>query len=290
MSENFTSKLNEYIRIFDEYLFSRLPRKNDDYPTVSESMRYAVEGGGKRIRPCICLAFADMICGDAAAALSPACALELVHSYSLVHDDMECMDNDDYRRGKLSVHKKFGEANGLLCGDALLTYAFSVLATGDLDDGKKVKCIRVLSEKAGIDGMIGGQEIDLSSEDNETQSDVLLKMDELKTSALLECACVLGIISAGRDDLCSAATDFGKNLGLAFQIVDDILDYLEGEDNSDIRDNKLTYVSAYTLDGARKMAENYTAAALKCLDEFSSKGFDTDFLRELSLSLLDRKK
>lgn len=286
----FEEKLKQYIEEFEQFLPTVMPIENEYYPVLARSMNYATQGGGKRIRPVIVLAVADMLCGQYRGALNFAAALEMIHSYSLVHDDLPCMDNDDYRRGKESTHKKFGEANGLLCGDALLTYAFYVCVTGDEDDSTKVKAVSLLSKYAGIDGMIGGQEIDLRGSDNCLSENELFKMDVLKTSALLSCACSLGCVYAKKTELLDIFHEYGKNVGIAFQIIDDILDFYEGENSSDIVENKTTYVSLYTLDGAYEKAKLYTDNALKCLEEIEKKGYDISFLVSLTKMLLDRRK
>lgn len=218
----------------------------------------------------------------------------MIHTYSLIHDDLPCMDDDDYRRGRLSCHKKFGEAFGLLAGDTLLTHAFGVVASSRyLSDGQKSEIIGKIAQYAGIGGMIGGQVLDLSFENGGCDDvSALTKMYSRKTGALLKCACEVGCISANADSKKrAAACEYAENLGIAFQITDDILDVtqttaaLGKPAGSDEKQHKTTFVSLNGLDNARKAAEEYTVKALKALEVFD----DRDFLVELTKYLLNRK-
>ncbi|MCD7775702.1 MAG: polyprenyl synthetase family protein [Clostridiales bacterium] len=278
--------------IFDEYtkkinseIMDFIPKTMKEYSVISDAMKYSLESGGKRIRPVLTLEFCRISGGDVDRAMPYAAAVEFVHTYSLIHDDLPCMDNDDMRRGKPSSHKMFGEATALLAGDALLTHAFTCLSSADLKPEQTVKAVKVLSEFAGVNGMIGGQAVDLAGEGKTYSVDELFLMDRLKTSALIKSACVLGCIAAENYQNIETAENFGENLGLAFQIIDDILDYLEGEENSDIVSDKSTYVSLLGIDKARETADMYTEKALSALDELAG---DTSFLRYLSEYLLGR--
>lgn len=279
------SKTEEYVRLINENIDDFIPVPDEKYSRLADAMKYACTDGGKRVRPLLCLEFADICGADVKDALPFAMGVEMIHSYSLVHDDLPCMDNDDMRRGKPSVHKKFGEGLGLLAGDALLTHAFSALLAAVCCDEKKVRAVSYLSENAGVNGMIGGQVIDTETEGKEIDAQTLFLMDKLKTSALIKCACVLGCIFGGRYDYIPYAEEFAENLGIAFQIVDDLLDFSEGADNSDIINNKATYVSLFGVDRARKLADEYTEKALKALDKIDS---DTSYLNEFALKLLKR--
>ena len=225
-------------------------------------------------------------------ALPFAAAVEFVHTYSLIHDDLPCMDNDDYRRGKLSSHKKYGEANALLAGDALLTHAFSLIAQAALDGrvsaSASVKAAAELSRLCGAAGMIGGQYIDLAYENKAATADVLFQQDALKTAALIEAACVLGLIAAdaGEEQLC-AARRFAQGLGLAFQITDDILEVTEQGVSSDEVNGKATYVSLMGMEQARERAGTYTESAVKALDIFGDQAAE---LKRLADALLRRTK
>lgn len=279
------SKTEEYVRLIDDNIEDFIPVSDEKYSRLTDAMKYACTNGGKRVRPLLCLEFANICGADVKDALPFAMGVEMIHSYSLVHDDLPCMDNDDMRRGKPSTHKKFGEGLGLLAGDALLTHAFSAMLAAVCSDDKKVRAVSYLSENAGVNGMIGGQVIDTETEGAIIDAETLFLMDKLKTSALIKCACVLGCIFGGRYDYIPYAESFAENLGIAFQIVDDLLDFAEGEDNSDIVNNKATYVSLFGADKARMLADEYTEKALKSLDKIDS---DTSYLSEFALRLLKR--
>lgn len=279
------SKTEEYVRLIDDNIEDFIPVSDEKYSRLTDAMKYACTDGGKRVRPLLCLEFANICGADVKDALPFAMGVEMIHSYSLVHDDLPCMDNDDMRRGKPSTHKKFGEGLGLLAGDALLTHAFSAMLAAVCSDDKKVRAVSYLSENAGVNGMIGGQVIDTETEGAIIDAETLFLMDKLKTSALIKCACVLGCIIGGRYDYIPYAESFAENLGIAFQIVDDLLDFAEGEDNSDIVNNKATYVSLFGVDKARMLADEYTEKALKALDKIDS---DTSYLSEFALRLLKR--
>ncbi len=265
-----------------------------DYQKVADAMQYSVEIGGKRVRPLLVLEFCKLCGGNIADALPFACALEMIHTYSLVHDDLPCMDNDDYRRGKESCHKKYGEAYAVLAGDALLTYAFQIASDAGVDDHTIVKCTRALANYSGIYGMVGGQTLDLA---NEESSDVtvarLEETDRLKTGALIRCACELGCNAAkANNEQYEAAKVYAENLGIAFQIVDDILDVTGDEATlgkavgSDAQNGKATYVTLLGLDGAKARAEELTNNALLALDVFENK----ENIVYLTKLLLQRKK
>ncbi|MBR6634942.1 MAG: polyprenyl synthetase family protein, partial [Clostridia bacterium] len=188
-------------------------------------MLYSLKNGGKRVRPMLVLEFCRVCGGDVQAALPFACAVEMIHTYSLIHDDLPCMDDDDFRRGMPSCHKQYGEATALLAGDGLLTLAFSVLSKAALSAERKIEAVKVLADCAGHLGMIGGQTMDLAHEGQKITLDQLRKTDALKTGRLIRCACALGCIAAGADEeMHKAAEKYADSIGLAFQIVDDLLD------------------------------------------------------------------
>lgn len=277
--------LQSHIQLIESSVMQYVPQTASMYSLIEDAMRYSLEAGGKRVRPVLVLEFCRVCGGDIHAALPFAVAVEFIHTYSLIHDDLPCMDNDDMRRGKPSSHIKFGEANALLAGDGLLTHAFSCLTCADLKSELVVRAVKELSFYAGINGMIGGQVIDLIGENKDFNISELFLMDKLKTAALIKSACVLGCIAADNEKNIPAAISFAENLGIAFQIVDDILDFLEGESNSDIVSGKSTYVSLLGLEDAGKMANQYTESALQALDEIDG---DTSVLRELTVTLLKR--
>lgn len=262
------------------------------YDEVLRACGYAVLNGGKRIRPILLLEFYKLCGGNDDCAYNFACALEMIHSYSLVHDDLPCMDNDDMRRGKPSCHKAFGESTALLCGDALLTEAFSVAAkTLGIESERVVKAMAHLASSAGVSGMIGGQTIDMSL-NQDTDDSVLFEMYRLKTGALLKTACAIGCILAGADEKYVAIAErFGEKLGIAFQIIDDILDF-QGDTKilgkpvgSDEKNHKDTIVVRLGAEYCRELAKKYTYEAYECLENFEN---DTQNLKELAAYLLER--
>ncbi|WP_276796260.1 polyprenyl synthetase family protein [Ruminococcus champanellensis] len=260
---------------------------------VLEAMRYSLEAGGKRIRPLLVLAFCRACGGDVQKALKPALAIEMIHTYSLIHDDLPAMDDDDYRRGRLSCHKAFDEATAILAGDALNVLPFELLSTDTtLPAETRVSLIAELANAAGAEGMIGGQVIDIA---NETRADVdqnnLVNMYAHKTGALIRVACTMGCMVAGANDkMLTAATEYAQRLGLAFQIVDDILDVtgtpeLLGKPiGSDAAHHKTTFVTLLGLEGAKAEASRLTEEALRLLEDIP----EHQFLTELTEALLNR--
>lgn len=298
MNNRNREKLNKYIGIVNNKLEELLDRSCcvNMQGNVMDAMRYSAEAGGKRIRPALVLEFAEVCGGDIKSALSCACAIEMVHTFSLIHDDLPGMDNDDFRRGKPSCHVQFGEAMAILAGDALSAMAFGIIAKDrSIDDKQKVMMIKELADAIGADGMIGGQVIDIENESRagDIDEENLINMCRLKTGALLKASCRLGCISADADgDIIEKAGLFGEKLGLAFQIVDDILDVTGDEKTlgkpigSDEQQNKTTFVSLYGIEGSKRKAEELTYEAMGILDEFKGN----DFLKELTELLLVREK
>ena len=292
IAELINTKLSE---ICDKY--ENNPLFTGEMKTVTDSVRYSLTAGGKRIRPFLVFCFCNLCGGKEEDAVPLACAIEMVHTYSLIHDDLPCMDNDDYRRGKPINHKVFGEATAVLAGDALLTEAFSVIVNSTLSDNSKVCAVRVLSEKAGLLGMIGGQEIDLSSEGKQISLETLYTLQRKKTGMLIEAACLLGCNSANVDDknILRHASDFAHSFGLAFQITDDILDItgtteeLGKNVGSDEKENKCTFVSHLGLDGAKAEAKKHADRAIEILESAFGIGKE-HILSELCDYLLKRKK
>src|SRR5436190_8353136 len=217
-------------QIVDAELDRLVPPQMAQPDTIHRAMRYSLFAGGKRIRPILAIEAARSVAGDPAGVVAAACSLELVHTYSLIHDDLPALDNDDYRRGKLTCHKVFGEAMAILAGDALLTLAFQVLSTRlTVDDQRKALLIGELSEASGtVGGMIGGQVADLEGEGQPPDAALLESIHRAKTGALLRASVRMGAMFAGADAAqLQAISDFGEHIGLAFQIVDDILDVEE---------------------------------------------------------------
>ncbi len=282
----------EYLGVIEDYLNKSIDKSVYDEEIVADAMRYSLQNGGKRIRPVLVLEFCRICGGEVIKALPFAAAIEMIHTYSLIHDDLPCMDNDDMRRGKPSCHKKFGEEYALLAGDGLLTLAFETLAKADLSAEQIVSAVRILSSYAGYQGMIGGQTVDLMSECKVISLDRLKTMDNLKTGKLINCAALLGCIAAGADEKkISAAEQYTSSLGLAFQIVDDILDVTSTAEKlgkpigSDSENFKSTYVSILGLEKSKEYAEVLTNEALDALDNFDE---DVSFLKNLALKLLER--
>ena len=260
-----------------------LPAADAYPPTLSEAMRYSVFAGGKRVRPILLLAAAAAVGGDGEAVLPAACALEFVHTYSLIHDDLPAMDDDDYRRGQPTSHKVFGEAVAILAGDALLTYAFEVMAGPDLTSsvcarrvaGSHAYC---LARAAGFSGMVGGQVVDMASEGREAPLDVLEYIHRHKTAALLAAAVTIGgLLGGGSAKQVAALERYGRAIGLAFQIADDVLD-VEGDSaalgkqiGQDEKHGKATYPALLGIEASRHRAAALLNEALAALSDFGDR-------------------
>ncbi len=270
-----------------------LPMRSCRQADLIEAMRYSLLGGGKRIRPALALEFCR-VCGGREEDVMPfACAVEMVHSYSLIHDDLPCMDDDDMRRGKPSTHKKYGEALALLAGDALLSLAFETLLKSPAQPQRVLAAAKELADASGYLGMVGGQVIDLDSEGKRIDYDTLKAMDEAKTGAMILAAARMGCYAAGADEKAvQAAAAYAVNVGMAFQVTDDILDVtsdaatLGKSTGKDSRDNKSTYVTLYGLEKAKEMADAFTRQAVDALGCFGEKA---DTLKELAFYLAGRK-
>lgn len=284
----------KYTELVDKYLADVLKPDTTEYAVLKEAMYYSASAGGKRIRPSLLLEFNRICGGDYQKALPFAVALEMIHTYSLIHDDLPCMDNDDMRRGKPSCHIAFGEATALLAGDALLTNAFKVALSTNTEQAERVvKAAAVLAEYAGVDGMIGGQVIDLKYETESAPLEAVKEMYRLKTGALLVAAAKIGCILAGADDeKLRSAAEFAEKLGLAFQIKDDILDVISTTEQlgkpvgSDEQSSKSTYVTYKGLDIAQADVEAFTAEAVYALAVF---GDEANELKKFAIELIDRK-
>ncbi|MBE6531747.1 MAG: polyprenyl synthetase family protein [Ruminococcaceae bacterium] len=281
--------------LVNDVLRGYFARNDEDIKELLESERYSLFAGGKRIRPFLTLEFCKLFGGKAEAALPFGCALEMIHTYSLIHDDLPCMDDDDLRRGKPTNHKVFGYSTALLAGDALLTHAFGVAASNDLVESNAVaQAVKLLSEQAGEFGMVGGQIIDLAGESEKLSLDKLIKLHSMKTGALIRAACLMGVIAAGypidSEEAVSAA-EYAEKIGLAFQIIDDILDATATEEElgksvgSDAESNKTTFLSYYSAEEAYAYAGTLTAEAVSAISSYEGSEVLTDF----AVYLLDRK-
>ena len=288
----------EYSALIENKLNEYLPQEDLMQADLINAMRYSLLGGGKRIRPILVLEFCRICGGDEKAALPFACAIEMIHTYSLIHDDLPCMDNDDMRRGRSSNHKVFGEDTALLAGDALLTMAFETMLSANaiqaIGAERAAKAAGIIAHAAGAHGMVGGQVIDLLSEGKSISMATLKMMDEYKTGALVVAAAKMGCVLAGADaKQLEAAESYAKSIGLAFQIVDDILDVTSDTETlgkpvgSDNENDKSTYVSFMGLDDAKKAVDSLTAAAVLALDYF---GPSADYLCEFAKGLASREK
>ena len=270
--------------------------KDDCLEVIMQAQKYSLLGGGKRIRPFLTNEVCRMLGGDIEASMPFAIAVEMIHTYSLIHDDLPCMDDDDMRRGKATNHKVYGEANALLAGDALLTNAFLAASSNRYVSATAVNdAIAHISIAAGDEGMIGGQIIDLDGENKRLSFDELIRLHSLKTGKMIELSAFLGCLAAGygKDDtktqqICS----YAKKIGLAFQVIDDILDVVGDEKTvgktlcSDADNQKTTFLSFFDVKGAAKYAENLTKEAIEEISQIKN----TELLRELAEYLLVRNK
>ena len=271
-----------------------LPQPGGLNTHVKEAMRYSAMAGGKRVRPLLVLEFCRICGGDVETALPFACAVEMVHTYSLIHDDLPCMDDDDLRRGRPSCHVKFGEATALLAGDALLSLAFETalcdnyICSGRVKPENVAAAARLLASASGASGMVGGQIIDLESEGRRVSLETLEFMHNQKTGAMICAAAQMGCVIAGAGkDRIKAAGEFARRLGLAFQIVDDILDVTGDRDKlgkpigSDSENEKTTYITHLGLEKSRQLADRLTEEAVRRLDIFPDHAFLSEFARYL---------
>ncbi len=284
---------DEYIALINDALYSFVELTGGEEDLVSQAMLYSLKNGGKRVRPMLVLEFCRACGGDLQAALPFACAVEMIHTYSLIHDDLPCMDDDDMRRGKPSCHKQFGEATALLAGDGLLTLAFSVAARAELDACVVARAIRLIADCAGHLGMIGGQTMDLQHEGAEISLEQLRATDALKTGRLIYLSCVLGCLAAGAsEEKIKAAEIYAENIGLAFQIVDDLLDItstvqeLGKPIGSDAENEKSTYPALLGVEKSSSLVDELTASAVNALSIFGS---EAEFLADYAVKLAKRK-
>lgn len=287
------SQFTNDIKAINNFLESKA-FENAENSVVLDAMNYSLKNGGKRIRPLLTLYFSELFGGDREAAIKLGCALEMIHTYSLIHDDLPCMDNDDMRRGKPSCHIAFGEADALLAGDALLTESFFLATQSGIVPENANLAVKFLSEFAGVRGMVMGQVLDLQFEKSEPNLDEIKKMYSLKTCALLKCACVLGYLTGDKvnfeqiDNIC----EYAENLGLAFQIKDDILDIISDSQTlgkpvgSDEKNNKPTFVRLYGLEKSKELVSSLTENAISILNSFNGQ---SEKIINLTLALAERK-
>lgn len=288
---DFDFKYAEYLSFFNDSLNKRLSLIDCATApnSIKNAMKYAVTDGGKRVRPILCYSATEMLGGNIKDVEELALCIEFIHSYSLVHDDLPCMDNDDFRRGKLSTHKKFGEDIGVLAGDALLNYAFEILFSKTDISKEYARAASIIAEYAGFSGMIGGQVFDLENEkkteycEQDLYDTYLNKTAKLITAPLLVASCICG----GRffDEI----KEYGYNLGVLFQITDDIMDVsgtieeIGKTPHKDESENKLTAIKIYGFDGAKKIAEKHYLTAKKFIEKIDKLGFLTRFTDKMYL-------
>lgn len=272
----------------DAALARWVPAETDNPPTIHRAMRYSLFAGGKRIRPLLAIAAAEAVSDAPVGIESAACVLELIHTYSLIHDDLPALDNDDLRRGRPTCHKVFGDAMAILAGDALLTLAFEVLAKlPAVDADRRIALVRELATASGtVGGMIGGQVNDIEGEGKFPTAHLLDSIHRAKTGALLRASVRMGAIYAGAtEQQLSALTKFGEHVGLAFQIVDDVLDVEQSSEalgktaGKDAQQNKITFPAVYGIERSREMAESERLAAHLALSMFDERA---ERLRELA--------
>ena len=286
------NELQTYVSHIEKYLDGCFDFYEFEPQTVLfDSMRYSLLAGGKRLRPVFVFDFCRMAGGCWPDATPFAAAVEMIHTYSLIHDDLPSMDNDDFRRGRPTNHKVYGEAMAILAGDAMLTSAFGHIANADsLTDSAKLRAVSYLSRCAGETGMVGGQVLDIMAEQRECTEQEIRNIQSRKTGALIKAACVLGVMAAnGTAEQEFAAMEFANHLGLAFQIRDDMLDVIGDAEKlgkaTGMDEHKNTFVRLYGLEKCEELVREHTEAAIDALDVFE----DSEFMRALALSLVGRE-
>jgi geranylgeranyl diphosphate synthase type II len=292
MREKFELRTATYHSKIESYLDkSCFVYPEEPQQVLFEAMRYSLLAGGKRLRPIFVFDFCRMAGGNWEDAMPFAAAVEMIHTYSLIHDDLPCMDNDDFRRGKLTNHKVYGEAAAVLAGDALLTAAFSAIASASYSAETRVEAVAVLARCAGELGMVGGQILDMKSEQRPCTEQEVLDIQSRKTGALIRAACVLGVLAGGgtKEQILSAE-HFADHIGLAFQIRDDMLDVIGSQQElgkaTGVDTNKNTFVHLYGLEKCDNLVHKHTAAALAALNCFA----DNTYMRTLAVELTSRTK
>jgi len=284
----------EDLRAVDAALQKLLPAETAPPVSIHKAMRYSVFAGGKRVRPILCLESARIFTNDVSAALYPGCSIEFIHTYSLIHDDLPALDNDDLRRGKPTCHKQFGEAAAILAGDALLTLAFETVAATPADANRRVKMVTEIAAAAGtVNGMVGGQVADIEAEGKSVGPEMLEYIHRSKTAALIRASITAGALCAGAaDDEVARLRRFGETIGWAFQVTDDILDVEESSAalgktaGKDIAQQKATYPSVFGLERSHQIARALSEKAIAELDAYGSRA---SRLREIAEFLVHRR-
>ena len=285
--KQFSARVAEYKEMVEGYLSSCLSEaQRASYHKLTEAMQYSLMAGGKRLRPMLVLEFCRICGGDVEKALPVACGIEMLHTYSLIHDDLPVMDNDDLRRGKPSNHKVFGESTATLAGDALQALAFETVLSADIPTPCALKCAKLLANAAGHEGICGGQELDLAWEGRALSASELEEIYLRKTSALIRAACLMGVAAAGgTKEQEEAAIGYADNFGIAFQIRDDMLDVVGDEETfgkpigSDRKEGKTTFVDILGLNGCLRVIEAHSESAVEALFGLESTDFLTHLVR-----------
>ncbi len=290
--------LSEKRAVVNGALETCFPETAGPVSNLIAAMKYSLFAGGKRLRPILCLAGCEAVGGTQEDVVAVACSLELIHTYSLIHDDLPLMDDDDFRRGKPTNHKVYGDAIALLAGDGLLTEAFSMMTSNEISERVSpvilVKTVQLISLAAGCDGMVGGQVVDIQSEGKEPNFDIVKQMHARKTGALITASVTSGAVLAGAgEDEISLIRSYGEKVGLAFQIADDILD-VEGDSEilgkqtgADRNKGKMTYPAVIGLDESKRIQSNLVQSAIGDLSEF---GNNAEPLRQIARYIIERKK
>ena len=293
MNDILHQRMSECSERIEQFFKNAYSKTDDDYSLISDAQIYSLLAGGKRVRPFIACEVCRMFDGNQDHALALGAALEMIHTFSLIHDDLPCMDDDVLRRGRNTCHVEFDEATALLAGDALSIYAFEVITSSGLPDSSKVNAVSVLSRMSGWNGMIAGQIIDLAGEKSKLEYETLIKLHSLKTGCLIRCAAIFGCIAAGipeGDERYRDAVNYASGIGLAFQIIDDILDRIGDEAvlgksiGKDENSQKTTFLTFMSVEEAREMANKLTDEAISSIRKYHG----SELLVELAGYLLER--
>lgn len=284
LSAVYKNKIETYLQ-YNCFVYPEEPQQE-----LFASMRYSLLAGGKRLRPVFVYDFCRMCGGDVDLATPFAAAVEMIHTYSLIHDDLPCMDNDDFRRGKPTNHKKFGESIAVLAGDALLTAAFSHIAKANLPAETRIQAVEILADLSGELGMVGGQILDIQSETRQCTKQEVIDIQTRKTGALIQAACMLGVLAGqGSQQQMYAAREFAAHIGLAFQIRDDMLDVIGNPEelgkSTGTDAEKNTFVHLYGLEACNSLVQAHTEKAILALSVFN----DAEFMKQLALDMTTRR-
>lgn len=294
---DFNKELDRKTKFVEEKVYDFLPKEEGKQKIIFEAMNYSVKAGGKRLRPLLMLETAKLFCDETENIFPFMAAIEMIHTYSLVHDDLPAMDNDEFRRGKKTTHAQYGEDLGILAGDGLLNLAYEVMSDAIIeedDSTKAAKAFQIIAKKAGVFGMVGGQTVDIISEGKEIDLDTIMYIHNLKTAALIEASMMAGAVLGGADnEEIGIVEKIAKNIGIAFQIQDDILDITSTTEvlgkpvMSDEKNHKITYVSICGLDKSKENVAKYSEEAMNLLDGLHRENL---FLKQLIIKLINREK